>query len=137
LEIEALDSGKLLFRGMRRGSDGFPLAAESARALGARREIDIEVDEDSRVQPASGGMSASPNSPANLPRHRRPPEWGGTGLDPVWEISSARLGAGLVYRADPLEPETHGFIEPDRPMRFEEYQGALAETRHDWRLANP
>jgi len=135
--IGEAEPGELLFRGMQQDPDGFPVVGESARRLGARREIDIEVGEDDRVQPTSGGMSVSPGSPTNLPRHRRPPEWGGTGLDPVWEISSPQLGPSLVYRPDPAQPETHGFIEPQRSMTFAEYQNALAETRHHWRRARP
>ena len=72
-----------LFRGMREDVDGRPLVVESARGLGARNPIDIEPDRDESVRPGAGGMSVSPGSPANLPRHRRPPSWGGTGLDDV------------------------------------------------------
>jgi len=127
--------GETLFRGMQRDVDGGPVAGESARKLGARHGIDIEPDEDSLVQPASGGMSVSPGSPANLPRHRRPPEWGGSGLDSLWAISSSKLGERLVYRPDPDQPEVHGFIEPSEGMTFAEYQAALAGTRSDWVLA--
>jgi hypothetical protein len=122
-----------LFRGMQRDADGSPVVGESARKLGARQAIDIEIDQDSMVQPGFGGMSVSPGSPENLPRHRRPPEWGGTGLDPVWAISSAELDGKLVYRPDPDQPEVHGFIEPTAPTRFADYQQALAETRLSWR----
>lgn len=119
---------------MQQDSDDGPVVGESARRLGARYGIDIEVDEGSLVQPASGGMSVSPGSPENLPRHRRPPEWGGTGLDRVWGISSDELDPRLLYRPDPAQPDSHGFIEPRSPMTFEEYQAALAETRSEWRL---
>lgn len=122
---------------MQRADDGHPVVGESARRLGARPEIDIELDTDSHVQSASGGMSVSPGHPENLPRHRKPPAWGGTGLDQVWEISEDELGDGLVYRPDPDQPSVHGFIEPAQPMSFAEYQDALAETRLRWRLAEP
>ena len=126
--------GEALFRGMQQDTDGGPVVGESARRLGARRAIDIEVGQSSLVQPAAGGMSVSPGSPENLPRHRKPPEWGGTGLDHVWEILSEELGTKLLYRPDPAHPETHGFVEPSSPMTFEEYQDALAESRRKWRL---
>ncbi len=122
---------------MQRDSDGRPVVGESARRLGARRVIDIEIGADLLVHPVSGGMSVSPGSPEHLPRHRKPPEWGGTGLDRVWEISSDELGDGLLYRPDPDQPDTHGFVEPERPMTFDEYQAALAETRSKWRLVEP
>jgi hypothetical protein len=119
---------------MRLDPDGGPALGESARKLGVRQAIDIEPDPESVVQPASGGMSVSPGSPENLPRHRRPPGWGGTGLDRVWAIFSSELGEKLVYRPDPAQPDIHGFIEPVAPMKFDEYQQALGETRSGWRL---
>jgi hypothetical protein len=122
-----------LFRGMRVDVDGRPLVAESARGLGARNPIDIELDGDERVRPGVGGMSVSPDSPANLPRHRRPPSWGGTGLDDVWAISVSELGEKLTYRPDPDQPETHGFIEPGETMTLADYQAALTGTRPRWR----
>lgn len=45
--------------------------------------------------------------------HRRPPEFGGTGKDPVWAISTDNLGPDLVYVPD---SSTHGTIKPNRPM---------------------
>jgi hypothetical protein len=126
--------GEALFRGMQQATDGGPVVGESARRLGARQGIDVEVDQGSMVHPVSGGMSVSPGSPESLPRHRKPPEWGGTGLDPVWEVSSDELGPRLLYRPDPARPDTHGFIEPSGPVKFAEYQDALAETRPKWRL---
>jgi hypothetical protein len=122
---------------MQRDDDGYPVVGESARRLGVRPEIDVEPDADSIVQPVRGGMSVSPGHPENLPRHRKPPEWGGTGLDQVWEISEEELGDRLVYRPDPDQPDVHGFIEPNRPMTFAEYQDALAGTRLKWRLVQP
>lgn len=122
---------------MQRDDGGMPVVGESARRLGVRPEIDIEPDTESLVQPASGGMSVSPGHPRNLPRHRKPPEWGGTGLDQVWEISEGELGDDLVYRPDPDRPDIHGFVEPARPMTFAEYQGALAGTRLMWQLSQP
>jgi hypothetical protein len=102
------------FRGMREDVDGWPLVAESARGLGARNPIDIEPDGDESVRPGAGGMSVSPDSPANLPRHRRPPSWGGTGLDDVWAISVSELGEKLVYRPDPDRPERTASSSPAR-----------------------
>jgi hypothetical protein len=125
-----------LYRAMTE-EDGAPALGASARKLGARLDIDIEPDGAGLVHPDAGGMSVSPESPRNLPRHRRPPEWGGNGADPVWEISSQSLGPELTYRADPDLPDEHGFIEPIEPMSFDEYQDALAATRNDWRLAVP
>ena len=79
----------------------------------------------------------SPDSPGSLPAHRRPPAWGGTGKDPVWELSSEELGRDLSYRVDPSDPEGHGYVEPEREMGFNEYQGALTATREIWREVLP
>lgn len=124
-----------LFRSMEQAADG-PVADANARALGARPGIDIPVTTNGMVRPGLGGMSVSPDSPMNLPRHRRPPEWSGTGKDPVWAISSDALGSALEYYPDP-DDSSHGFIEPARPMTFNEYQEQLRATRSAWRLVRP
>jgi hypothetical protein len=122
-----------LYRSMTKGREGTPEVGRSARMLGVRPGIDILVEPDGTVVGGAGGMSVAPNSPANLPRHRRPPEHGGTGKDPVWEIA-VDLGDDLAYREDPLQPGVHGFIEPSRRMALDEYERALAATRGMWRL---
>jgi len=62
--------------------------------------------------------------------HRRPPEFGGTGKDPVWAIGIDTLGPDLVYVPD---SSTHGTIQPKRPMSYNDYQNALASTQPFWR----
>lgn len=79
-------------------------------------------------------MSVAPNSPQHLPEHRRPPDRGGTGKDPIWELDVAELGDELVYREDPLMPGVHGFLEPVSTMTFIAYESALIATRRAWRL---
>lgn len=106
----------------------------SARTLGARPNIDIPINEDESVEPETGGVSVSPDSPENLPPYRRPPEFGGIGKDPLWELDTDDLSDELVYRPDPDDPHRHGFIEPSYKMAFEQYQQALRETRSLWKL---
>jgi hypothetical protein len=77
-------------------------------------------------------MSVSPDSPSNLPAHRRPPQFGGTGKDPVLALDSDALGPDLVYRPDPKNPKGHGFIEPAREMPLCQYKDALAATGAKW-----
>jgi hypothetical protein len=91
------------------------------------------MDDEGMVDPESGGMSVSPESPEYLPTHRRPPSLGGTGLDPCWEIADEELGEGLVYRVDEDEPLPHGFVEPAWRMHLDEYEDLLAATRELWR----
>jgi len=69
----------------------------------------------------------SPDDVLNLPGHRRPPRFHGTGKDPVFWIDDESLPDGLVYRDDP-DLEGHGFIEPARLMRFEDCERLIRET---------
>lgn len=88
---------------------------------------------DGLVHPDTGGMSVTPNDPAGLPPHRRPPGMGGTGKDPVYCLSEACLGDRLKYRPDPGKSDTHGFVEPREPMTLEEYLKALSDTAGSWK----
>lgn len=123
-----------LYRSMRAASDGKPVTGQTARTLGVRPGIDIPVGVDRLVVAGEGGMSVAPDSPVNLPAHRRPPEHGGTGSDPIWELDVTELGHELVYREDPLMPGVHGFVEPSVPMTLEEFESTLLATRPAWRL---
>jgi hypothetical protein len=121
-----------VLRAMKVGEDGLPKTGASARTLGARCNIDIPIDEDGFVELGMDGMSVSPPPPENLPEHRRPPEFGGVGKDPLWELDTDELPEELYYRPDPDNPEGHGYIAPSRRMTFEEYQRAIHGTRGLW-----
>ncbi|NWJ48690.1 MAG: RHS repeat-associated core domain-containing protein [Chloroflexi bacterium] len=125
-----------LYHSMRMDSNGKPALGDTARTLGARLGSDINEDSDNFVQPNTGGVSVSPEDPNNLPSFRRPPEFGGTGKDPVWKISSDKLGDNLLYRQDP-DNSQHGFIEPSKKMSFEQYQESIWNTQDSWELVNP
>ena len=122
-----------LYRSMSSADDGLPQVGSSARTLGARPGIDIPIDESGMVHPNTGGMSVTPNDPKLLPPHRRPPELGGTGKDPVFCASCNSLPDGLQYRPDPANPSGHGFIEPSRPMAFDQYQKLIESWRGNWK----
>lgn len=122
-----------LFRAMREDNGGLPEVGSDARSLGVRPGTDVLATRGQElVYPASGGLSVSPNHPANLPYFRRPREWGGTGKDPVWMVESNMLGKDLVYRPDPNSP-THGFVEPSMPMTLNDFQKAISATQPLWR----
>jgi hypothetical protein len=122
-----------LFRAMKEAGHGQCEVGESARALGIRPRIDVPAtNPGDTVHAGQGGMSVSPDDPQKLPYFRRPPQFGGTGKDPVWTIRDEELGPDLCYRPDPNRPD-HGFIEPARPMPLSEYQQALARTQPLWR----
>ena len=121
-----------LFRGMKKGSRGRPEIGPGARTLGVRPGIDVVASSPGDpVRPGQGGLSVSPDSPMNLPSHRRPPEYQGVGRDPVWSIDTSELGPDLSYRPDP-DKEGHGFVEPARVMTLDEYRGALGRTQDRW-----
>ena len=124
--------GQTLYRGMQETPEGEPAIGPSARTLGARPHVDIPVDPSGSVYPGTGGMSVAPDTPNNLPRHRRLPEHGGTGKDSLWSIQERDLGVHLRYVSDAVPVPTHGIIEPAIPMPFTTYQQALAETAPYW-----
>ena len=116
-----------IFRGMKDGS-GMPKVEASARGLGARPGTDIPVDADGLVHPNTGGISMSP-SPGDLPPHRKPPEFGGTGKDPIWKIDSDNLGDNLKYIPD---KPGHGTIQPSKSMSLGKYQEALGGLQNQF-----
>ncbi|MGS0688321.1 SpvB/TcaC N-terminal domain-containing protein [Nakamurella sp. GG22] len=129
----AANEGRTLYRGMTETAMGTPQVGSSARQLGVRSGpgpgTDIPVVGGS-VKPGTGGMSVSPDTPANLPPHRRPPELGGTGKDPVWKIEESELGTELRFNQD---SPTHGLIEPAYEMTLDAYNNALASLQSLWK----
>ena len=124
---EGEESGGIthIFRAMTE-SNGKPAATETARGLGARPQ-DIPSP-GGQVSPNTGGVSAAP-SPQGLPDHRRPPEYGGTGKDPVWKLDLKDIDPDLKYVPD---SPTHGTIQPARPMSLETYQNKLKAMADKW-----
>lgn len=109
---------------MREASNATPEIGPTARTLGVRPDDDIPVVV-GRVMPLTGGMSVAPDDPGNLPRHRRPPEHGGTGKDPIWGIALGSLSPDLAFRQD---KPNHGLFEPATEMSLDQFQEALADT---------
>lgn len=127
----------IVLRAMTAGDDGRPGFMENpARTLGVRiggGRPDVVVVASGLVLPETGGMSVSPPPPENLPEHRRPEEYYGTGRDPVWALETDDLPPELVYRPDPKDPERHGFIGPATMMLLDDYKTLLRNTRRLWR----
>lgn len=111
-----------------------PLIAPSARGLGVRvgSYADVHPDIAGNVHPGSGGMSVAPDDPLGLDTHRRPPEFGGTGRDPVWQLASESLPVALSFRR---ESPDHGLVEPAASTSLSDFQDDLAHTQDGWTLA--
>ncbi|WP_230957940.1 hypothetical protein [Burkholderia diffusa] len=122
-------SGTDVYRAMKTGSDGLPVAEPTARGLGARPGVDIPVDSNGMVHPDTGGISVAPESARNLPPHRRPENLGGTGKDCACLLSTTNLPKSLKYVQDSAK---HGTIQPSTSMSLSDYQAALGSTRDKW-----
>jgi hypothetical protein len=133
-------------------ANGKPKVGRSARLLGVRLGIDIDIEEtpkdwlDDRgyLRPeaerkATGemvivavrstkGMSTS-LSIESLPAFRRPTAFGGMGRDPLWQIEDSKIGGDLEAVQDSA---THVSIMPRVTMLLEKYETALANTQNDW-----
>lgn len=143
---------KLYFRGMA-GQNGKPRLGRSARCLGIRPGIDIDVESlplehldergyliseveqnsagNERVEVAirnHKGMSTS-LSIEGLPEFRRPPKFGGKGRDPLWQMDDSDIHGDLEAVQD---SDTHVSIMPSTTMALERYEAALASTQDSW-----
>lgn len=123
-----------VYRGMMEDDNGRPLIdGRNPRRCLRAKVGEVSLNQDGSVEPGHEGISVSPPPPENLPEHRRPECFGGSGKDPVWELDTDELPNKLAYRPDPSNPDEHGFIEPAYRMTFERYQQALGETSELWR----
>ncbi len=141
----------LYYRGMAE-ENGKPKVGRSARLLGVRPGLDIDVeqmpkswlDEQGYLKPEAEwnssdelvtvairntkGMSTS-LSIEGLPPFRKPPAFGGTGKDPLWQIDDRKIVGVLEAVQDSF---THVSILPKQTMLLSTYEAALANTQNDW-----
>lgn len=135
--------------------NGKPKVGRSARLLGVRRDVDVDVVEMPRgcldaqgyllpeaERQSTGemvmvvlrntenpkGMSTS-LSIESLPDFRRPAAFGGMGRDPLWQIEDSQISGDLEAVQDSA---THVSIVPRVTMLLETYETALANTQNDW-----
>ncbi len=133
-------------------ANGKPKVGRSARLLGVRLGIDIDVvempkdwlDDQGYLRPeterkstgelvvvalrSTKGMSIS-LSIESLPAFRRPIAFGGMGRDPLWQIEDSQISGDLEAVQDSA---THVSIMPRVTMLLEKYETALANTQNDW-----
>lgn len=143
---------KLYYRGMV-AENGKPKIGRSARLLGVRPSIDIDIeqmprdylDDQGYLRPEAErnptgelvdvairntkGMSTS-LSIESLPAFRRPATFGGTGRDPLWQIEDSNVTGDLEAVQDGA---THISIMPRTTMLLERYETALSKTQDDWK----
>jgi hypothetical protein len=96
---------------MKEDEDGLPMIGATSRTLGARPGVDIGVFNSGNVVSTVQGMSGSPMPPENLPLWRRPPEFDGTGTDPVFAMDTNDLPEELEFLPDPKKRATHGSLD--------------------------
>ncbi len=142
---------KLYYRGMVE-ENGKPKMGRSARLLGVRPGIDIDVeqvpkdwlDEQGYLRPEAErksseesvtlvirnkkGMSVSLSIEA-LPVFRKPTKFGGIGKDPLWQIDAIKIVGDIEAVQD---SPTHVSILPSATMLLEKYEAALAKTQQEW-----
>jgi hypothetical protein len=142
---------KLYYRGMA-DQNGKPKTGRSARLLGVRPTIDINIeqmpigclDEQGYLLPElqrkfqgelvtvairdTKGMSVS-LSIEGLPAFRKPLQFGGNSKDPLWEIDNSIITGDLQAIQD---SPTHVGIMPRVTMALEKYEAALANTQKYW-----
>ena len=133
--------------------NGKPKVGRSARLLGVRLGVDVDVVEMPRgcldaqgyllpeaerqstgalvsvVLRNTKGMSTA-RSIENLPDFRRPTAFGGKGRDPLWQIEDSEIDGDLEAVQDNA---THVSIMPRVTMLLEKYETALANTQDDWK----
>ncbi len=117
-----------------------PTVGKVAKMLGVRPNYDIDVSPSGSVKPDTGGLSVAPDwrrlPPFLIPRRLANEVGEARGSN---RLACFRLGAfpfsetmiGESLRLRPDSPD-HGTIEPSREMPIDEYQAALANTRHLW-----
>jgi hypothetical protein len=142
---------KLYYRGMAE-RNGKPKIGRSARLLGIRPNIDINIeqmpvgclDEQGYLLSESQrkllgnlvnvairdtkGMSVSLSIEA-LPTFRKPVKFGGMGKDFLWQIDDSIITGDLQAVQD---SPTHVSIMPRVTMALEKYETALANTQKYW-----
>jgi hypothetical protein len=142
---------KLYYRGMAE-QNGKPKIGRSARLLGVRPTIDINIEqmpmgcleEQGYLLPEpqrklhgdlvavairdTKGMSVS-LSIEGLPAFRKPVRFGGIGKDPLWQIDDSIVAGDLQAVQD---SPTHVSIMPRVTISLDKYEAALANTQKYW-----
>lgn len=122
---------KIIIRPMRAADDGKPVLGRSLSTLGVRPDHDLPVDADGCVEPATGGMSVTPDRVEDVPPTLLPRVLGGEGRHPLFVVDVDQLPATLTVRVD--KPK-HANVEPAARTAFEAYELEVQNTRTFWEI---
>jgi hypothetical protein len=120
--------------------DDKPVVGDAGKMLGVRPQYDIPVLPNGLVRPGEGGMSVAPDW-RSLPLFLIPRRLNSEVTDAAGSnrLKCFRLAAfpfteTLIEERLLLRPNSpdHGTIEPNREMLIDDFQSALASTRHLW-----
>lgn len=83
-----------------------------------------------RVGPNGAGMSVALDTPMNLPRYRRPPQFGlGTGRHPIFALPVHAVPVALELHSD---SPTHAVLQSATWVHLEVYEKTLEGTQPYW-----
>ena len=132
----------MIFRVMRKDEDGLPAVEQSARGLGVRAGIDVDVDGQGNVIANNKGMSVAPSwrdiSILRIPKRLRDKVPGARGSNSTFCF---RAGSG-AFHAGPfaaglkltVDSNTHGCVAPTETMPLVQFERNLAATQSDWQV---
>ena len=120
-----------IYRWMKRGSDGRPLAGTRFGLLGVRPKggpgrSDVDAQASDEIVSASVAKGLSASTDPTMPQSP-----GDEFL--LWEIDSDSLGPALTAEPSPTTNNPgHYLVKPANDMTLAEYQKALASTSANW-----
>jgi hypothetical protein len=131
-----------VYRTMKRDDDGYPTVEPTAKGLGVRTGIDIDVDQAGNVVLNDKGMSVAPGWRMLLPyripkrlRHLHPPARGADDVH-CFVMGTGAFQRGTVAQGLELIPDspTHGIVAPTKVVPLAEYEADLEATRTSWQV---
>lgn len=127
----------LVFRAMKRDTDGLPTVAPAASALGVRPGTDIDVDPQGHVVVNKKGMSVSP-SWREMSIFRIPKRLGGQGSNTTYcfKMGTGPFQQGSLAPGLELVPDgqSHGVVRPEKSVPLREFEADLGATRAGWQI---
>ncbi len=131
----------LVYRAMTRDDDGLPTVEQTAKGLGVRTGVDIDVDQHGNAIERQGNVGCPELARATGLAHPKAVAEQGTrrpcvGKDLLFPNRHGPISAGPFAQGLELTPDstTHGCITPATAVPLAQYQCDLAATRPDWQV---